>query len=361
MPATNTRSSPASSASSAVRIASIVRNTGASAAGARRLGPLGPRAGRRSRSSVATAGAGSRRAASTASSSSRATDACSASSVVVGDAGRPQSRRACTSSGSRASHSCTSSADPVALGVAFVVAVPAVGRGLDDDGTAVRRGRASTTSLHRRGGRDDVVAVDRDVVDAVAGGALLERRRVLGRRGRELGVAVVLAEEDHRQLPDRGEVDRFVERAVRDRAVAEERDRDAAVVAQLRRGRGAHRDRQARRRRSRWRRRCRASGRRCASSRRARGSCPASLRHQLGEHPERVEALREAVAVAAMGRRDHVGRAERPARADGRRLLPDRQVHEARAPRRRGTAPPPAPRTRGSRASAGASRGGRRR
>ena len=57
---------------------------------------------------------------------------------------------------------------------------------------------------------------------------------------------------------------------------------------------------------------------------------PASLRHQLGEHPERVETLREAVAVAAMGRRDHVGRAERPARADGRRLLPDRQVHEAR-------------------------------
>ena len=31
--------------------------------------------------------------------------------------------------------------------------------------------------------------------------------------------------------------------------------------------------------------------------------------------------------------------AERPARADGRRLLPDRQVHEARAPRRRGRAP----------------------
>ena len=56
---------------------------------------------------------------------------------------------------------------------------------------------------------------------------------------------------------------------------------------------------------------------------------PVVLGHQLGEHPERVEALGEAVAVAAMGRRDHVGRAERPARADGRRLLPDRQVHEA--------------------------------
>jgi hypothetical protein len=57
------------------------------------------------------------------------------------------------------------------------VAVPAVGRRLDDHGTAPpRRG---TTASHRRRGRDDVVAVDRDVVDAVARGPLLERRRVL--------------------------------------------------------------------------------------------------------------------------------------------------------------------------------------
>ena len=34
--------------------------------------------------------------------------------------------------------------------------------------------------------------------------------------------------------------------------------------------------------------------------------------------------------MAAMGRRDHVARTERPTRADGRRLLSDRQVHEAR-------------------------------
>ena len=52
---------------------------------------------------------------------------------------------------------------------------------------------------------------------------------------------------------------------------------------------------------------------------------------------------------------------QRPAGADGRRLLPDRQVHEARAPRRRGRARPPAARSRGSPASAGASRAGRRR
>ena len=88
---------------------------------------------------------------------------------------------------------------------------------------------------------------------------------------------------------------------------------------------------------------------------------PASLRHQLGEHPERVEALREAVAVAAVGRRDHVGR--RRAASTRRRPRPPARSTGARsrAPRRRGRARPPAPRTRGSRASAGASRGGRRR
>ena len=62
---------------------------------------------------------------------------------------------------------------------------------------------------------------------------------------RELGVAVVLAEEDDRQLPHRGEVHRLVERALGDGAVAEEGDRHAAVGPQLR-GRGrADGDRQA--------------------------------------------------------------------------------------------------------------------
>ena len=160
----------------------------------------------------------------------RATDDSQRLERVVGRRPADRSRRACTSSGSRASHSCDLVGRPVALRVAFVVTVPAVGRRPRRRRDRARRATASTTVAHRGRGRDDVVAVDRDVVDAVAGGALLERRRVLGRRGRELGVAVVLAEEDHRQLPHRGEVDRFVERAVRDRAVAEERDRDAAVV-----------------------------------------------------------------------------------------------------------------------------------
>ena len=52
------------------------------------------------------------------------------------------------------------------------------------------------------------------------------------------------------------------------------------------------------------------------------------LAHQLGEHAERVEALGQAVAVAAVGRGDDVGGAQRPARPHGGRLLPDREVHE---------------------------------
>ena len=149
----------------------------------RRLGPVGPRRGRRSRAASAAAGVGEppggldgvvelardRRLAAPRSSSS-ATPA----SIGAGARGR--------ASGSRASHSSHLVGRPVALRVALVVAVPAVGRGLDD-----RRDRAPARTrvdhvVHRRGGRDDVVAVDRDVVDAVAGGALLERRRVLRRR-----------------------------------------------------------------------------------------------------------------------------------------------------------------------------------
>ncbi len=42
-----------------------------------------------------------------------------------------------------------------------------------------------------------------------------------------------------------------------------------------------------------------------------------------------IEALGEAVAVAAMGRGDDVVVAQRPARADGGRLLPDGEVDEA--------------------------------
>ena len=151
---------------------------------------------------------------------------------------------------------------------------------------------------------------------------------MLGRRRGELGVAVVLAEEDHRQLPDGGEVQRLVEGALRRRAVAEEGHRHAAVGPQLRRRRRPHRDRQARGHD--------AVGAEDPELRvgDVHGAAAAAvgalvLAHQLGEHPGRVQALGQAVAVAAVGRGDDVGGPKRPARADGRRLLPDREVDEA--------------------------------
>ncbi len=179
--------------------------------------------------------------------------------------------------------------------------------------------------------------------------------------GGELGVAVVLAEEDHRQLPDRGQVDRLVERALRDRAVAEERHRDAC------------RRRAAARRPP---RRPRSAGpaatmpfapkipsfgsAMCIEPPRPR-FVPSLLAHQLGEHPERVEPLGQAVAVAPVGRGDDVGRA---AAASTRRPRPPpgrSTGARSQAPRRRGRGRRPAARSRGSPASAGASRGGRRR
>jgi hypothetical protein len=120
-----------------------------------------------------------------------------------------------------------------------------------------------------------------------------------------------------------------VEGAVGYRAVTEKRHRHRAVASQQGCRRGSHRDRQAGR--------DDAVGaedpdRRIGDVHRARAPAVRALvlGHELGEHPGRVETFREAVAVATMGRGDHVVRAEWPARADGRRLLSDREVHEPR-------------------------------
>jgi hypothetical protein len=51
--------------------------------------------------------------------------------------------------------------------------------------------------------------------------------------------------------------------------------------------------------------------------------------HQFGEHLGRLGALGQAVPVPTVVGNDSIGWPERPARADGRRLLPDRQVDEA--------------------------------
>ena len=74
---------------------------------------------------------------------------------------------------------------------------------------------------------EDVVAVDVDSGHSVAG-APAGHARVAGRVGKgNLGrKLIVLAHEQHRQLPDAGHVEPFVERTVIDGAVAEEGDGD---------------------------------------------------------------------------------------------------------------------------------------
>ena len=120
------------------------------------------------------------------------------------------------------------------------------------------------------------------------------------------GIPVVLAEEDDGELPDGGEIQRLVERALGHRAVTEERDGDAAVRPQLRRRRRAGGDRHT----------GGDDAGRPEDSERGVGdvhgtATPAVgallLAHQLREHPGRIEALGQTVPVATMRRGDDVG------------------------------------------------------
>ena len=72
----------------------------------------------------------------------------------------------------------------------------------------------------------------------------------------DLGVAVVLDDEDRRQVPDRGEVERLEGGALVGGAVAEEGDRDAAGRPASWRSAPRRRSAAGRRRRCRWRRAC---------------------------------------------------------------------------------------------------------
>ena len=152
---------------------------------------------------------------------------------------------------------------------------------------------------------------------------------MLGRDRRELCVPVVLTPEHHRQPPQRGEVHGLVEGALRNCAVAEEGDRDPVVGSELGRRRRADRYGEA-------------GGDDAVGAedpdagvgdvhRAATTAVGAPLlAHQLREHAEGSQPLCQAMPVTAMGRRDHVGRPERPAGADGGGFLADRQVDEAR-------------------------------
>src|SRR5581483_9380984 len=91
--------------------------------------------------------------------------------------------------------------------------------------------------------RAHVEAVHADARHAVARGAradVLDREAALDRQA--LRVLVHLADVDHRQLPERGEVRRLVEPALVRGAVAEERDGNLIGAELLRGERGAGRD-----------------------------------------------------------------------------------------------------------------------
>jgi hypothetical protein len=217
---------------------------------------------------------------------------------------------------------------PVALRISFVVAVPAVGGGLDDDRASAVADPGHDLGGNGGGGRD-IVAVDRPVVDAVSGGPLLDAPGVLGGYRRELGVPVVLAPEEGGELPHGCEVQRLVECALGHGAIPEERHDHAAVASQLGCRRRPDGDGEP-------------GGHDPVGAEDADAgvgdvhrSTPTPvgapvLAHQLREHPERVEALGQAVPVPAVVRGDHVVGPERPARAHGGGLLPGGQMHEPR-------------------------------
>src|SRR5262249_19947998 len=109
------------------------------------------------------------------------------------------------------------------------------GLGLDE-GRALAAARAADRLAGGLVDREQILTVHRDAGHAEAAGArgdVAARDRVL-RRSR-LGVAVVLADEDHRQLPDAGQVHAFERRTLVRGAVAEEADRHLVGALALRR------------------------------------------------------------------------------------------------------------------------------
>ena len=177
---------------------------------------------------------------------------------------------------------------------------------------------------------DDVVAVDRDVADAVARGPLLERRRVLGRRPARTRRSRCSRRRTPpaAATPRRGSPPRGTRpgRPRRRRRTPPPRLPSARSCA---RGRRADRDREAGGHDAVGAEDPDASGRRCASSRPGPGSCPRPCAISSANIPSGSRPLarqwpwpRWVEVMTSVGR-------ERPARADRRRLLPDREVDEA--------------------------------
>ena len=133
-------------------------------------------------------------------------------------------------------------------------------------------------------------------------------------------VEVVLADEDHRQLPHRGEVQGLVEGADIRRAVAEEADRHVLLSLILRAPGGAAGDRQMRaddRIRPHHAVLDRSQMHRAALA----AHQPDVALHQLAEHLGDRHAARERVRMAAIGAKAQVARKHGGGKASGDRLL----------------------------------------
>ena len=124
-------------------------------------------------------------------------------------------------------------------GIRAGVSAVAIGQGLDEGRAVAAPGAVDGPPGGLQHGVR-VVPVDDDRLQAVGGGPVgrrpLDGRHLADRR--VLHVPVVLAHEDHRRLPDHGEVQRFVERADVGRPVAEKRHRNLIGPPHLSRPRG---------------------------------------------------------------------------------------------------------------------------
>jgi len=180
--------------------------------------------------------------------------------------------------------------------------------------------------------RFDVLAVGLDQLHPVGERTLAEfvdrERQMLLRRG-GLGPAVVLEDEDRRNLPELCQVHRLVERSCVRGAVAEECDCDALFAAHLKRECRAHdpgysaRDDRVR---------AQVSDLDVVEMHRAAVAVRAALdlSVQLRHDPFDRRSLRDRMSVGAMRRGDHVLALEGGAHSRRDGLLPYRDVQESR-------------------------------
>ncbi len=215
----------------------------------------------------------------------------------------------------------------IRLGVALVVAAAAMGQAFEQKWPA-----APPRGLEEPGeGLPDlgrVAPVDRLTPEAV------RRHHVadpldhgVRRAGGELGDAVVLADEDQRRLPERGQVCRLVEVPGLHSPVAEEHHRDLIGLAQLGRQRGAERERQvAPHHPSRPQEAVLAVDQvhRAAETLTAAAEAP----HQLGHHALHRDPLGDGVTVGAVPGVDGVISSQLTADAGRDALAADAQMDE---------------------------------